>query len=59
TRINGAISRTFDIRPGSTGRTFSRMDARVTVDNLTDTAIYDQCGLPQPGRLLRFQIRLF
>ena len=37
----------------------SRLDARVTVDNLTDTALYDQCGLPQPGRLLRFQLRLF
>lgn len=59
TRVNGAISRTFDIRPASSGRAFSRLDARVTIDNLTDTAIYDQCGLPQPGRLLRFQIRLF
>ena len=38
---------------------FSRLETRVAVDNIADTAIYDQCGLPQPGRLARFQIRLF
>ena len=35
------------------------METRVSVDNLGDTALYDQCGLPRPGRLMRFQIRLF
>lgn len=27
-------------------------------DNLTDEVIYDQCGLPQPGRTFRVQLRL-
>ena len=36
-----------------------RLETSVAIDNLTDTAIYDQCGLPQPGRLLRFQVRVF
>ncbi|MEZ4415868.1 MAG: TonB-dependent receptor [Gemmatimonadota bacterium] len=46
--------------PSSTGsRLMSRVEARVGVDNLTDTALYDQCGLPRPGRLLRVQFRLF
>lgn len=40
-------------------RTFSNVDALVSLANVTDRAIYDQCGLPQPGRTLRFQIRLF
>ncbi|HEX7118877.1 MAG TPA: TonB-dependent receptor [Longimicrobiales bacterium] len=31
--------------------------ARVSLDNVTDATVYDQCGLPQPGRTLRFQIR--
>jgi hypothetical protein len=30
----------------------------VGVDNLTDEVIYDQCGLPQPGRTLRIQLRV-
>ena len=36
-----------------------RLDTRVAVDNLGDVALYDQCGLPQAGRLLRFQVRVF
>ena len=36
-------------------------DAEITValENLTDRALYDQCGLPRPGRLLRLQVRFF
>jgi hypothetical protein len=36
-----------------------RWSGRLAVDNLTDAASYDQCGLPRPGRMLRAQIRLF
>ena len=39
--------------------TFANADALVSVTNVTDGAIFDQCGLPQPGRTLRFQVRLF
>jgi iron complex outermembrane receptor protein len=45
-------------RVGGSGPWFSRIETRVAVDNIADAAIYDQCGMPQPGRTLRFQIRL-
>ncbi len=37
---------------------FSRLSALLAVDNVADSAVFDQCGLPQPGRTLRLQIRL-
>ena len=37
----------------------ANLDALVSVTNLTDNAIFDQCGLPQPGRTFRIQLRLF
>lgn len=30
----------------------------VSLDNVGDAATYDQCGLPQPGRTLRFAVEL-
>ena len=39
--------------------TLANIDALIAVVNLTDHAIFDQCGLPQPGRTFRVQIRLF
>ena len=45
---------------GFEGRsTLANVDALVSVTNLTDNAIFDQCGLPQPGRTFRIQLRLF
>lgn len=58
TSLNADIARTWSIRPGAAGL-FSSLETRVSVDNIADTAFYDQCGLPQAGRLLRFQVRLF
>jgi len=37
----------------------SNLDALVSVTNLTDDPIFDQCGLPQAGRTFRIQLRLF
>jgi iron complex outermembrane receptor protein len=37
---------------------WSQLVASLTVDNIADNAAYDQCGLPQPGRTLRFGIAL-
>lgn len=34
------------------------VEARFAVDNITDGAVYDQCGLPRPGRTLRIEVRL-
>lgn len=36
-----------------------RVEGRLALDNVTDAAVFDQCGLPQPGRLLRFQVNVF
>lgn len=35
---------------------FSTVTTTLAVDNVTDAARYDQCGLPRPGRTLRFQV---
>jgi iron complex outermembrane receptor protein len=40
-------------------RTFANLDGLISLANVMDRAIFDQCGLPQPGRTLRFQVRLF
>jgi len=55
--LSGALSRIWSI-PARTGIA-RRIETRVSLDNLTDTALYDQCGLPRHGRLLRFQVRVF
>ena len=41
------------------GRVFGNVDALVALSNVTDGVAFDQCGLPQPGRTLRFQLRFF
>lgn len=41
------------------GRGGRNVETRISASNLTDTALYDQCGLPRHGRLLRFQVRVF
>jgi iron complex outermembrane receptor protein len=42
---------------GGSGR--RRLDAVVAFDNLSDSSVFDQCGLPRPGRLVRFQMQIF
>lgn len=56
--INADVARSFSLRPRQ-GGFFSRLETRVAVDNILDTALYDQCGLPRPGRLMRLQVRVF
>lgn len=36
----------------------SSVRAMIGVDNLTDATVYDQCGLPRPGRTLRFAVQV-
>ncbi|UCF21462.1 MAG: TonB-dependent receptor [Gemmatimonadota bacterium] len=48
--------RGFNLRGSQPGR---HLELALAVDNVTDAAAYDQCGLPQPGRLLRLQVRIF
>lgn len=54
TTVDAEIGRTFRVRAGWA----SRFDTTLAIDNIGDTATYDQCGLPQAGRTLRLQIRL-
>jgi outer membrane receptor protein involved in Fe transport len=35
-----------------------RIRLSLDVENATDAALYDQCGLPQPGRTMRMGIEL-
>ncbi|NJD18879.1 MAG: TonB-dependent receptor [Gemmatimonadetes bacterium] len=58
TLFGADVGRSWNVR-GSRGGVFSRLEARAAVDNLADKALYDQCGLPRAGRLLRLQLRLF
>ena len=55
TRADVQFARTFRL-PGVA--TFRRLGVELAVDNVADSAVYDQCGLPQPGRTLRVQLRL-
>jgi iron complex outermembrane receptor protein len=41
------------------GGRLSRIDAVASVDNVTDAAVFDQCGLPQPRRTLSVRLRLW
>jgi iron complex outermembrane receptor protein len=56
--INGSVARTWHLHSSGTGW-FGRLETRVAVDNAGDIALFDQCGLPQPGRLFRFEVRVF
>jgi iron complex outermembrane receptor protein len=56
TRTDVQLARTF--RLGRSVASFQRLGVELAVDNLTDSTVYDQCGLPQPGRALRLQVRV-
>ncbi|MHB8840012.1 MAG: TonB-dependent receptor plug domain-containing protein, partial [Gemmatimonadaceae bacterium] len=45
-----AVQRDFAI---ATSGLFRRLRALLSLDNVGDVAVYDQCGLPQPGRTIR------
>ena len=55
TQTNLALERRFTIPRGGAIRA---LRALLAVDNVGNTAIYDQCGLPQPGRTLRGMITI-
>lgn len=41
------------------GGALSRVDASASLRNATDAVVFDQCGLPQPGRLFQIQFRVW
>ena len=53
TQGNVALERRFTL---ATRGAIRSLRAVLALDNATNTAIYDQCGLPQPGRTLRLMI---
>ena len=48
--INAALERRLTLASRGAVRT---LRAVLALDNATNAALYDQCGLPQPGRTLR------
>lgn len=44
---------------GARGSALSSLQVSLAVDNVGDAAVFDQCGLPQPGRTFRIQMRLW
>jgi iron complex outermembrane receptor protein len=53
-----------DLRAGrrfglGTSGPLGRLDAEVAIENVADRPVYDQAGLPQPGRTVRLQVRLW
>lgn len=54
TWIDLEVNRRFGGRGDSPG-----LELLFALDNVASSAVFDQCGLPQPGRLLRFQVRVF
>jgi iron complex outermembrane receptor protein len=55
-RFDLRLSRPFDL--GDFGP-WRRIETLIALENLTDRPIYDQAGLPQPGRTVRLQVRLW
>jgi iron complex outermembrane receptor protein len=56
--VGAELARTWNLRPEG-GGWFGRLETRVSMDNVNDVALFDQCGLPQPGRMVRVQVRVF
>lgn len=54
--VDFSLRRIFRIRSGGA---MSRVDASLAMRNASDASAYDQCGLPQPGRTLQLQFRLW
>jgi iron complex outermembrane receptor protein len=56
---DAALSRGWSLAPAGRGaRLLRALRATLALDNVTDATVYDQCGLPQPGRTLRFGLEL-
>lgn len=53
--IDVSAEREWELRPAGL---LSRLRAIVGLHNVTDRAVFDQCGLPRPGRTLRLSVSL-
>ena len=52
------IERAWSLVRGSTRALLRTLRISATVDNVANSLIYSQCGLPEPGRTLRFGIEI-
>jgi len=55
TVVNGEVTRSWRLRSSAL---FGRLETTISLFNAGNIALYDQCGLPEPGRLLRLQVRV-
>ncbi len=53
--VDLSVRRSLGLRSGGA---LNRMDLSASLRNVLDAVVFDQCGLPQPGRLLRIQLRI-
>ncbi|MEO7216772.1 MAG: TonB-dependent receptor [Gemmatimonadaceae bacterium] len=58
TRGDVGVDREFALSR-SDGGFWSKVRASLRVVNVADAAVYDQCGMPQPGRTVRFGVTLY
>ncbi|MGQ0539860.1 MAG: TonB-dependent receptor plug domain-containing protein [Gemmatimonadaceae bacterium] len=54
-RFDAALERAYVVRESGW---LARLSATLGVDNVLDAAVFDQCGLPQPGRTFRVAVGL-
>lgn len=54
---DAALSRGWSLA-GRGARLLRTLRATLAIDNVNDATVYDQCGLPQPGRTVRFGIEV-
>jgi iron complex outermembrane receptor protein len=54
-QLDLGLRRAFDFLGGFLGRA----EAMLSLENVTDSVVLDQCGLPQPGRTLRLHLRVW
>jgi iron complex outermembrane receptor protein len=55
TRLDLGLRRDWHVGDGM----WSAIRTTVSLDNVADAAVFDQCGMPQPGRTVRFGIEMF
>ena len=55
TRIDLGLRRDWQVGQGL----WSDIRTTLSLDNLADVAVFDQCGMPQPGRTVRLGIEVF
>jgi len=57
--INAHISQTWPMPEGWGGAAFRHLETRIALQNAAEAAVYDAWGLPEPGRLWRFEVRMY